>query len=79
MLVFKIDIMKALKDKGYNTKNIRDNNLIGQKTLYDIKNGIVPGIKTINTLCMLLDRQPGSIIRYIPDNTENNTLTNKKE
>lgn len=67
MLKFKIDIISELSKKGYNTNVIREKNLIGQKTLYDIKAGKVPGIKTINTLCYLLDRQPGSIIKYVPD------------
>ena len=67
MLEFKIDIMSELSKKGYNTNVIREKNLIGQKTLYDIKAGKVPGIKTINALCCLLDRQPGSIIKYVPD------------
>lgn len=67
MLEFKIDIMLELSKKGYNTKVIRDKNLIGQKTLQDIKRGIVPGTKVLNTLCGLLNRQPGSIIRYVSD------------
>lgn len=67
MLKFKIDIISELNKKGYNTNVIREKNLIGQKTLYDIKAGKVPGIKTINTLCCLLDKQPGSILKYVPD------------
>ena len=67
MLEFKIDIIQELNKKGYNTNIIREKNLIGQKTLYDIKAGKVPGIKTINTLCALLERQPGSILKYVPD------------
>lgn len=77
MLEFKIDVMKELKEKGYNTKVIRDKNLIGQKTVQDIKRGIVPGTKVLNTLCGLLNRQPGSIIKYVPEDLKekNDNLT----
>ena len=69
MLEFKIDIMKELKKKGWNSPKIRESKLIGQKTLSDIKKGIVPGIKTIENLCYMLNVQPGSIIKYVPDPT----------
>ena len=64
MLYFKIDVLKRLKEKGINTTFIRKNNLIGQSALTQINNGIVPGTKTIDTLCRLLELQPGSIIGY---------------
>ena len=66
-LEFKIDIMDELKKRGWNTTKIRESKLIGQKTLSDMKNGIVPGVKVLNNLCFMLNLQPGSIIRYIPD------------
>jgi putative transcriptional regulator len=67
MLVFRFDVLQALKDKGVSTYMIRKDNLLGQKTLMDIKAGIVPGIKSINALCALLDCQPGDLIEYRPD------------
>ena len=67
MLKFTIDIMERLKEKGFTTYKIRKENLFGQKTLQDIKSGIVPGIKTIDILCGLLEIQPGDFIEYIPD------------
>lgn len=75
MLEFKIDIMKELKKKGWNSPKIRESKLIGQKTLSDIKKGIVPGIKTIENLCYMLNVQPGSIIRYVPDPTGSEPVT----
>ena len=64
MLYFKIDVMKRLKDKGINSVEIRKWGYFGQKTLTQINAGIVPGTKTIDTLCRLLELQPGSIIGY---------------
>lgn len=67
MLEFKIDILERLKEKGYNTGRLRREKLIGENALTQIRKGIVPGTKTINSLCELLEMQPGSIIRYVPD------------
>lgn len=64
MFKFKTDIIELLKEKGYNTTKIRREKLIGEKTMLDMKAGIVPGIKTLDTLCRILDVQPGDIIEY---------------
>lgn len=67
MLEFKIDILEKLKEKGYNTGRLRKEKLIGENALTSIRKGMVPGIKTLNSLCELLELQPGSIIRYVSD------------
>ena len=67
MLVFKIDVVKLLSDNGYNSTRIRKENIIGQQTYQDMKKGIVPGIKTIDTLCKLLEMQPGAFLKYVED------------
>lgn len=69
MLEFKIDnILERLKEKGYNTGRLRKEKLIGENALTSIRKGVVPGIKTLNTLCELLELQPGSLIRYVNEN-----------
>ena len=71
MFKFKIDVMKELHDRGITTYKIRTDNLFGQKTLADIKKGIVPGIKSLDILCEKLDMPIGDIIEYVK--TENKT------
>lgn len=66
MLEFKIDVIQDLKKNGYNTTRIRKEKLLSESTLTDIRRGKVPAAK-LDTLCKLLEKQPGSIIRYIPD------------
>ena len=66
MLEFKVDIMQELKKNGYNTTRIRKEKIFSEGVLTDIRRGKVPTTK-IDTLCKLLNKQPGSIIRYIPD------------
>lgn len=73
MLVFRFDVLQALKNRGFSTYYLRKNTTIGQKTVSDMKNGIVPGIKTIDIICNLLNCQPGDIIEYIPDDAGRNS------
>lgn len=68
-LKFKIDILEVLKEKGYNSTRIRKEKLLSQSTLTDIRAGKVPGAK-IDVLCELTGLQPGSIIKYVPDNKQ---------
>lgn len=67
MIRYKIDILKALKDKGYNTNRIRKEKLIGEARLQDIRKGGLGSKTTINTICKLLDCQPGDLLEYVPD------------
>ena len=64
---YKIDIMAALKEKGYSSTRIREERLIGQSYLQQIRHNELVSWKTIDTLCRLLECQPGDIIEYIPD------------
>lgn len=71
MFKFKMDIIQLLKENGYNTTRIRKEKLIGEKTMQDMKQGIVPGIKTLETLCRILDMQPGNLIKFVSDESAN--------
>lgn len=65
-------LMNLLKEKGYTTYKIRKENLIGQGTLTAIKNG-TGGLdsKTLARLCKILECQPGDIMEYVEDGTDN--------
>ena len=66
-LRYRIDIMAVLKEKGYSSTRIRDEKLIGQSYLQQIRHGELVSWKTVDTICKLLECQPGDIIEYIPD------------
>lgn len=68
MLVYKIDILKKLKEAGYNTSMIRREKLLSESTIQQIRRGEVVGIKSIDKLCGLLDMQPSEILEYRKDN-----------
>ena len=66
MFIYKIDLMKALKDKEYGPGRIRTEKIMGEHTLQKIRTGEMIGINALDTVCRLLDMQPGSIIEYMP-------------
>lgn len=67
MLKYKIDVLQALKNKGYNTTRIRRENLVNEKALTSIRRGDMVGHIVLDKLCGLLELQPGDIIEYVPD------------
>lgn len=66
-LRYKIDVMAALKERGYSSTKIREDRLIGQSYLQQLRHGELVSWKTIDTLCMLLDCQVGDIVEYVKD------------
>ena len=71
MIRYKIDILSALRDKGYTPIVVRRQKLFGELTMTDFRRGIVKfNTTTIDTLCRLLGVQPGDIIEYVPDEPE---------
>lgn len=69
-LQYNLDILVALKEKGYTTYEIRKKGLLSESTLQKLrkKEGIAWG--NIETICRLLDCQPGDILEYVPDENE---------
>ena len=63
---YKVDVMAALKEKGYSSTKIREEKLIGQSYLQQIRHGELVSWKIFNTLCALLECQPGDLIEYVP-------------
>ena len=65
MLKYKIDILEELKKKGYTSYKIRKDKLIGEAQLTKIRSGEIASKETLNTICKLLNYQPGDILEYI--------------
>ena len=61
---FKIDVLAALKEAGYSSARIRKEKLMGEATLQQLRHGELVSWKTMETLCRLLDCQPGNLIEY---------------
>lgn len=70
MLVYKFDVLESLKEAGYNTTRMRREKIIGENALQKIRTGEMIGTGTLDTLCRLLDMQPGNIIKYVEGSKE---------
>lgn len=70
MIRFKIDIMKALKNKGVTSYTIKQTKVIGQSTLTKLSKGEVPAASSLSTICEILKCQPGDILEWVPDTEE---------
>ncbi len=66
-LRYKIDVLAALKEKGYNTNKIRTEGLLSQSTLQKFRNQQGVSWENLETLCKLLDCQPGDLLMYAED------------
>lgn len=67
MIKYKIDIINTLKNAGFSSYKIRQEKLFGQATLQKIRQNELISWENINTICKLLNCQPGDILEYIPD------------
>lgn len=61
---YKTDIIQLLKEKGYNTTRIRKEHIMGELMLQKIRDGQMMSWATLDTVCNLLDCQPGDLIEY---------------
>ena len=67
MFVYKIDVLEALKEAGYNTTRLRKEKLLGENAIQSLRRGEVVGIIALEKICKLLDMQPGNVIQYVDD------------
>ena len=68
---YKVDILAELKKKGYSSTRIREEKLIGQSYLQQLRRGELVSWKILNIICSLLECQPGDLIEYVEKQAEN--------
>ena len=66
-LRYKVDVINALKEKGYNTNKIRTEGLLSQSTLQKFRNNQGVSWENLETLCKLLECQPGDLIEFVDE------------
>ena len=64
---YKVDILAELKKKGYSSTRIREEKLIGQSYLQQLRRGELVSWKTLDMICSLLECQPGDLMEYVED------------
>ena len=66
-IVYKIDILEALKSKGYNTNKLRKEKLLSESVIQGLRENRYITLPNISTICSLLECQPGDLLEYVPD------------
>jgi putative transcriptional regulator len=66
-LKYKIDVVDALKAKGFYPQKIRKEKLLSESTMTKLRRGESVSWENLETICKLLGCQPGDIIEYIDD------------
>ena len=61
---YKIDILPALNEGGYNTTRLRREKLLSESTIQALRCGKMVSLENISRICSMLACQPGDILEY---------------
>ena len=68
---YKADVLALLKAAGYPSTRIRAEKLLGQSYVQQLRKGELISWAALNTVCRLLDCQPGDLLEYVADEIPN--------
>ena len=61
---YKIDLLPALKNAGYNTTRLPREKILSESTIQALRTGKMVSIENISRICAMLNCQPGDILEY---------------
>ena len=61
---FKVDVLAELKKKGFSSYKMRQERLMGEATIQQLRKGELVSWENIGRICAMLDCQPGDILEY---------------
>ena len=64
---YKTDIMAALRSAGYSSTRLRNEKLLGESYMQQLRRGQLVSWKAIDTICTLLNCQPGDLLEHTAD------------
>ena len=67
MIRYKMDILLALKEAGYNTTKLRKEKLLAEGVIQSLRESKYISLQNIDKICGLLARQPADLIEYVKD------------
>ena len=66
-IIYKIDVLTALKEKGYNTTKLRKDKLLGESTIQQLRENKLVSWANMERLCTLLECQVGDLLEFVPE------------
>jgi len=70
MIKYKIDVLAALKARGYSQPRLMSDKILSGATLASIRHGGAISTDTLNKICIILRCQPGDILASDPTDEE---------
>ena len=64
---YKVDVIATMKEAGYTPNRIRKEKIMGESMLQKIRSGQMVSWATLETICDLLNCQPGDLIEYVKE------------
>ena len=61
---YKIDVLDALKQAGYTSYRLRQEKLMGERVIQQLRKGELVSWANISRICSMLNCQPGDILEY---------------
>ena len=63
---YKVNVMDKLKEKGYSSTRLRREKLLGESYMSQLRRGEMVSWAALDTICTLLNCQPGDLIWHEP-------------
>lgn len=68
MIRYKLNILEAMRERGYTSYRVRRDKILGENTMQKIRTGNTSiNLETLDILCGLLECQPGDLIERVPN------------
>ena len=66
-IIYKIDILAALKEKGISAYPMRKDQIMGEATIQQLRENQLASWETMAKICSMLNCQPGDLLEYVPE------------
>ena len=66
-IIYKIDVLQELKNKGYTSYKLRKEKIFGERQMQQIREGEIVSTACLSKLCELLGCQPGDLLAYVEE------------
>ena len=70
MIEYKIDVMKALAERGYTANKMRREKILSESTMQRLREKKDINTTSLNTICILLRCQPSEVLRVVATDDE---------
>lgn len=64
-VIYKIDVLSALKERGFSTYKLRQDKLLSESTIQLLRKGEPVSWENISRICEMLDCQPGDLLEHV--------------